>query len=338
MRAAVVADDGRGLRVATLPDPSPGPGELLLRVRRAGVCGTDLHLLGDPPAVPPGTVLGHELAGEVAALGPGVDGWRVGERVCALPFIACGDCAACAAGDEMGCAALRMIGSGDLPGAFAEYVRVGARHTLRLPEGVDFDGGALVEPLAVGLHALRAAGLRPGEHVLVLGGGAIGLAAAAWARHGGAGEVVVVDRLASRRAVAPAFGASLVVDAADDGALFALSDRLGGQPPVVIECVGAPGILQHCLSLVGRRGRIVVAGACMAADPIMPAMACLKEVALHFVVGYRREEFATALAELAAGRLAGPQMISDRIDLDALPAAFDALRTPTTQGKVLVAP
>lgn len=338
MRAAVVADDGSGLRIATLPDPTPGPGELLLRVRRAGVCGTDLHLLGDPPAVPPGAVLGHELAGEVAALGPGVAGWRVGERVAALPYIACGACPACAAGDEMGCAGLRMLGAGDLPGAFAEYVRVGARHALRLPDGVDFDGGALVEPLAVGLHALRAAAVRPGEHVLVLGGGAIGLAAAAWARDGGAGEVIVVDRLPHRRALAPAFGASIVVDAGDDGALFALADRLGGQPPVVIECVGAPGMLQHCLGLVGRRGRIVVAGAGMAPDPLMPAMACLKEVALHFVVGYRRDEFAAALAALAAGRVAGTEMVSDQIDLEALPAAFEALRTPTTQGKILVAP
>lgn len=338
MRAAVVDDGGRGLRIATLPDPQPGPGELLLRVRRAGVCGTDLHLLGDPPAVTPGSVLGHEFAGEVAALGPGVGGWRLGEPVCALPYLACGDCAACAAGDEMGCTGLRMLGAGDLPGAFAEYVRVGARHVLRLPPGVDYDAGALVEPLAVGLHALRAADLRPGEHVLVLGGGAIGLAAAAWARDGGAGEVVVVDRLANRRALAPTFGASRVVDAADDAALFALADLLGGQPPVVIECVGAPGMLAHCLGLVGRRGRIVVAGAAMAPDALMPAMACLKEVSLRFVVGYRQDEFAETLAALATGRIAGPEMVSARIGLDELPAAFAALRTPTTQGKILVAP
>ncbi|HSQ00355.1 MAG TPA: alcohol dehydrogenase catalytic domain-containing protein [Candidatus Dormibacteraeota bacterium] len=338
MRAAVVDDSSRGLRVATLPDPAPGPGELVLRVRAAGVCGTDLHLLGDPPAVPPGTVLGHEFAGEVAALGPGVDGWRVGDRVCALPYMACGACTACRDGDSMGCTALRPIGSGDLPGAFAEYVRVGARETLRLPAGLGYDAGALVEPLAVGLHAVRTAAPRPGEHVVVLGAGAIGLAAASWARAAGAAEVVVVDGLASRRALAATFGATVVLDAADEDALFALPDRLGGPPALVIECVGAPGLLQQTIGLVRRRGRIVVAGACMAPDAIVPAMACLKEVGLHFVVGYRRDEFADALAALAGGGVAGPAMITDRVDLDALPAAFSALRRPIAQGKVLVCP
>jgi hypothetical protein len=137
MRAAIVEGAGRPLVLADVPDPTPGPGELVLRVRAAGLCGTDLHLAGDPLIVPPGTVLGHEFAGEVAALGAGVEGGRPGERVSALPVIGCTRCAACLAGDTMGCPGVRMLGAGDLPGAFAEYVRVGARETMRLPEALD---------------------------------------------------------------------------------------------------------------------------------------------------------------------------------------------------------
>jgi (R,R)-butanediol dehydrogenase/meso-butanediol dehydrogenase/diacetyl reductase len=338
MRAAIVQDGGRPLSVVNLADPTPHAGELVLRVRRAGVCGTDLHLAGEPLAVMPGSVLGHEFAGEVAAVGPGVEGWRAGERVAALPVIGCGACAACLSGDTMGCAGLRMIGAGDLPGAFAEYVRVGARECFRLPDTFGDDGGALVEPLAVGLHAVHAAALQPGDSVLVVGGGPIGLAIAAWARRLGAGEIAVADRLATRRQLAPSFGASLVVDANDDAAGLTLADAFGGLPTVVFECVGSPGMLQHCVQHVRRRGRIIVAGACLAPDALMPAMACLKEVELRFVVSYSRGEFAETLRTLAAGQIAGPQMITGHVDLDGLPAAFTALRTPGTQCKVMVRP
>jgi (R,R)-butanediol dehydrogenase/meso-butanediol dehydrogenase/diacetyl reductase len=237
----------------------------------------------------------------------------------------------------MGCAALRTIGSGDLLGAFAEYVRVGAREALRLPNGLGYHTGALVEPVAVALHALRAAALQPADNVLVLGGGPIGLAAAAWARHLGAAEVVIADRLPARRALAAAFGAT-AVDASDDTAMFALADVFGGLPDVVIECVGHPGMLQQCVQQVRRRGRIVVVGACMAPDTMVPAMACLKEVEVRFVVAYSRQDFAHALGMLAAGRVAGAAMITECVGLDAFPGAFDALRTPTTQCKVMLEP
>lgn len=316
----------------------PGPGELVLRVRSAGVCGTDLHLSGGPPGVQPGTILGHEFAGDVAAIGSGVEGWRCGDRACALPAIGCGGCASCVAGDVMACPRLRTIGSGDLPGAHAELVRVGARETFPLPDALDYDAGALVEPLAVGLHALRAARLAPDDAVLVLGAGPIGLAAAAWARALGAAHVVVADRLPARLAHAPAFGATATVDVTRDPALAGATDACGGPPDVVIECAGVPGMLQECVQHVARRGRVVVAGACMAPDPVLPAMACLKEVALHFVVAYSREDFAVTLARLAARRVPGAAMITARVGLDALPAAFEALRTPTTQCKLMLRP
>jgi (R,R)-butanediol dehydrogenase/meso-butanediol dehydrogenase/diacetyl reductase len=333
MRAAVFEAPGRPLVLATVADPTAGPGELVLRVHSAGVCGTDLHLSAEPASAPPGSVLGHEFAGEVVAVGAGVRGWRGGERACALPLIGCGACAACLSGDSLGCEGLRTIGSGDLPGAFAELVRVSAREAFRLSDGMDYDAGALVEPLAVGLHAMRAAALQPGESVLVLGGGPIGLATATWARHLGAADVVVADRLPARRALAGAFGATAAIDASDDAVLAS-----GGLPDVVVECVGRPGLLQECVQRVRRRGRIVVVGACMTPDPVVPAIACLKEVEVRFAVAYSRQDFALALRMLAAGRVAGPGMITDRVTMDAFPAMFETLRTPTMQCKVMLRP
>jgi (R,R)-butanediol dehydrogenase/meso-butanediol dehydrogenase/diacetyl reductase len=324
--------------LAELPDPAPAPGELVLRVHAAGVCGTDLHLTADPPGVPPGTVLGHEFAGEVVATGDRVAGWRIGDRACALPSIGCAACVSCLADDPLGCGRLRTLGQGDLPGAFAEFVRVGAADAFRLPDALDWDAGALVEPLAVGIHAMRAAALEPGERVLVLGGGPIGLAIATWSRHLGATDVVVVDPLPARRALAPAFGATATIDAGDPMAMGGITDLCGGPPDVVVECVGRPGMLQECVQHVKRRGRVVVTGACMTPDSVMPAMACLKEVELRFVVAYARQDFALALRLLAQGCIAGPAMVTGHVGLDAFPGTFEALRTPGAQCKVILRP
>jgi (R,R)-butanediol dehydrogenase/meso-butanediol dehydrogenase/diacetyl reductase len=309
----------------------------VLRVRSTGVCGTDLHLAGDPLIVPPGTILGHEFAGEVAAVGPDVDGWRVDERACALPAIGCGRCAACVAGDTMGCPAVRLLGAGDLPGAFAEFIRVGARETFPLPDAVGDDAGALVEPLAFGLHAVRAAVLQPGDGVVVLGGGPVGLAIAAWCRHVGTERIAVVERVAERRAHARALGA-VPVDATDPTAVRGTADLLGGAPHVVFECVGRAGMLGRCVDLVARRGRIVVAGAAMEHDALLPAIACLKEVDIRFVVSYALDEFALALRTLAGGQLPVAPLVTSRVPLDALPETFAALRAPSPECKVMVHP
>jgi (R,R)-butanediol dehydrogenase/meso-butanediol dehydrogenase/diacetyl reductase len=338
MRAAVFEQPGRPLAIADLPDPAPAPDELVLRVRASGVCGTDLHLTADPPGVPPGTVLGHELAGEVVALGDGVTGWRSGDRACVLPSIGCAACVACLSDDPLGCGRLRTLGQGDLPGAFAEYLRVGAADAFRLPNALDWDAGALVEPLAVGLHAVRVATLLPGERVLVLGGGPIGLAVAAWARRLGAADVVVADPLPARVALAAAFGATATVDTGDAMAMGGVADACGGPPDVVVECVGRPGMLQECVQHVRRRGRVVVAGACMTPDTVIPAMAFLKEVGLRLVVAYARADFALALRLLADGRLPGPAMATGHVDLDGFPRAFEALRAPGVQCKVILRP
>ncbi|HEU5306257.1 MAG TPA: alcohol dehydrogenase catalytic domain-containing protein, partial [Acidimicrobiia bacterium] len=189
MRAAVL-NETHDLEVAEIPDPSPGPGELVLRVTACGICGSDLKLR---PAMPAGLVMGHEFCGDVVAVGGDTEGdWREGQHVTALPLIGCGRCLACVSGEPAHCTQIDMVGVGGSPGAFAEYVRVHTRETIALPDTLDPALGALVEPLAVGLHAVERSLPRAGDRALVVGAGPVGLTLAIdLARHGT--PVLLVD-------------------------------------------------------------------------------------------------------------------------------------------------
>ncbi len=265
MRAAVVTAD-HDFEVDDVPDPTPGPGELVLRVEACGICGSDLKSLGHMPA---GVVLGHEFCGEVVACGGGVDGFRVGDRVASMPLMACGTCRWCQVGEVAHCERIDLLGLGGTSGGFAEFVRVGAATSSRLPGGLG-DLGALVEPLAVGLHAVQSAGRQVGARVLVLGGGSVGAAVAMWARRLGAAEVVISDPSPERRASAADFGATDTVDPSSGTPL--------GVYDIVYECVGGPGLVQAAFDASAVRGRVVVAGVCMAPDPIVPVTALMKEL------------------------------------------------------------
>jgi (R,R)-butanediol dehydrogenase/meso-butanediol dehydrogenase/diacetyl reductase len=339
MKAAVFQEVGKPLAIEEVPDPTPGARDLIVRVHSSGICGTDLHSAGLPPGLPRGTVMGHEFSGEVVEAGSDVrTDWKMGERLCALPFIGCGECVACLTGDCFRCTNGTITGLGQVPGAYAEFVRVGANEAVRLPESVDWDSGATVEPLAVGLHAVHRAQLRRGETALVIGAGPIGLAVTLWARFFGARVVAVSEKASGRLTLAAQFGATHGIDAGseDPGETFA---RLAGGPPdVVFECVGVPGVLQSTIGLARPRGRVVVVGMCMQPDTIMPALAIAKELRLDFVVAYEKSDFEFTVDMMAGERIHSGPMITDHVTLDGFAEAFEALRTPTTQCKVLLHP
>jgi (R,R)-butanediol dehydrogenase/meso-butanediol dehydrogenase/diacetyl reductase len=339
MQGAVFHGIGKPLTIEALPDPKPGPGELVLAVKCCGICGSDLHASSLPPGLPPGTVMGHEFAGEVVEVGADLKSkWRVGDRACALPCLGCGKCRACLDGDIVACPSLRTVGLGQIPGAYSQYVLTGANESLLLPAGVSFREGALVEPLAVGLHAVNQARLTPGERVMVIGAGPIGLAVTAWARFFGARAVVVNEKAPGRIALAERFGATAVADVSKEDPVTVFQRETGGPPDVIFECVGAPGLVQQCIGMARSRGRVVVVGVCMQPDMIFPAMAVIKEVELRFVVAYHRRDFELAIEMLDRGRIAGHDMITDVVDLAAFPSAFEALKTPTSQCKVILEP
>jgi 2-desacetyl-2-hydroxyethyl bacteriochlorophyllide A dehydrogenase len=337
MKAAVFREIGKKLSIEEVPEPEPGKGDLIVRVRACGVCGSDLHISELPGAMPAGTIMGHEFAGEVVEVGAEARGeFELGDRVCPLPFISCGSCAACLTGLVSRCPEVQAIGLGQLPGAYAERIRVGARETLHLPDAVSLREGALVEPLSVGLHAVRQAGLEPGADVLVLGAGPIGLSTALWADFCGARTVAVSEKIAGRLELAEKFGASCLIDASKQDVAAAFDEAAGHPPDVIFECVGVPDMLQQCIMLAPAGGRVVVVGVCMQSDTLVPVLAILKELVFHFVLGYTRQEFQFTIDMLGKGRIRGEPMVTDGVGLSELPGVFEALKQPGSQCKVIL--
>jgi (R,R)-butanediol dehydrogenase/meso-butanediol dehydrogenase/diacetyl reductase len=327
MRAAVLTDEHR-FEVTTLPDPTPEAGQLVVAVRGCGICGSDRKSYEFLPA---GSVLGHEFYGEIVAVGADAGSqWRNGQLVTALPLRACGQCRWCAVDEPAHCVRFDPLGVGGSAGAFAQFVTVDASLSVPLPAGVG-EFGALVEPLAVGLHALRAGEIAPGDRVLVIGGGSIGTAVTVWARRLGASEVVVSDPSPAARSAAAAFGATGVHDPGS-GAPAVPATAAGFD--LVVECVGAPGLVQVAIDAAAVRGRVVVAGVNIYPDELNALGAVMKEVTVRFAVYYRRSEFAAAADLVASGQLPAHALAMTSIGLDAVDAAF---HNPTF-GKVLITP
>jgi len=340
MRAAVFKEIGRPLVVETLAAPKPGPHDLILKVRACGICGSDLHMTEATSMMPlpGGSVMGHEFSGEIVEVGSAAKArWKEGARVAGFPFICCGDAFPCV---NTGFAAVRCmkgqpVGLGQSHGAYAEFVRIGEQGAHRLPDIVSFEEGALVEPLAVGLHAVDMGRVARSDTVLVIGAGPVGLAVALWSRFVGARHVIVSERAPARIEMAARFGATDVIDPAQP--LVTQVEAIAGKgPDIIFECVGNPGMLNEAMLAAPRKGRIVVAGVCQGMDSIMPLVGIMKELNVQFVLGYTPADFDFVIEMIARDRIDAAPMITDRIALDALPAAFEALRKPSTQCKVMV--
>jgi 2-desacetyl-2-hydroxyethyl bacteriochlorophyllide A dehydrogenase len=340
MRAAVFREMSKPLVIETLPDPEPGPHDIVLKVKNCGICGSDLHMTEPTSIMPlaPGSVMGHEFAGEVVAIGKAVTHlWKSGDRVAGFPFICCGDHTPCINfGIGRGaCAKGMSIGLGQNHGGYAEFVKIGSGGGFRLPDSVSFREGAMVEPLAVGLHAVDKAKMERGATVVVIGAGPVGLATMLWAKFLGARHVIVSEKAETRRKMAARFGAT---DAIDPGQpLTPQVEKIAGHgPDIIFECVGAPGMLAAAMMDAPRFCRIVVAGVCQQPDTIMPLIGIMKELEVQFVLAYRAADFDYVIAMIASDRIDVDHMVTDIVGFDELPAAFEALRRPTHQCKVML--
>ncbi len=336
MRAAVFKGAGQALAIEERPDPAPGPGEVLIRVARAGICGSDLHLTsGHGLQLPTDTIIGHEFAGEVVALGAGVEDIKPGDRLAPMPYVGCGRCPACFAGRPHHCPQGRF----DVIHGFSEYSRVGARDCVVLPSDLSDEEGALIEPLAVGLEGVRKAALPIGARVLVTGAGPIGIASAFWAERLGASRVAVMATSARRAPIAKAVGASAFIaksEVADVAA--AVRDTLGGAPDVVFEAVGLPGAIADAIDYVKPLGTVVSLGFCSVPDTFVPVAALTKEVRLLFSMCYDKQDFQYTADVIAAGDHRPRAMITSTVGLDELPRKFESLRGASADCKVMVAP
>ncbi|HEX3963586.1 MAG TPA: zinc-dependent alcohol dehydrogenase family protein [Trebonia sp.] len=250
---AIVLDQPGSFRVAELPDPAPGPGQIVVKVECCGVCGTDLHIMdGEFPPTPYPITPGHEFAGTVAALGRDVSiDLPVGARVAVDPSLYCGYCRRCRSGRDNLCENWAAIGD-TVAGAFAEYVAVPAVNAHRLPDGIDGQFGAMVEPLACAVHGLRRLGPAFGDTVLLTGAGTMGLLLLQLLVHAGAGPVTVVDRVGARLEVARKLGAARVASGLGD---------LGGERfEIAVDATGVPAVIDGAAGLLDRGGRLLVFG------------------------------------------------------------------------------
>ena len=339
MRAAVFKEPSKLLSIESVPDPVCGPHDLILKVINCGICGSDLHMTEATSAMPlpAGSVMGHEFAGEIMEVGKSVTHlWKPGERLAGFPVICCGDHTPCINYGLAGsCTKMLSVGLGQSPGAYAEFVRIGAASGHRLPANVSFREGAMVEPLAVGLHAVDMAKMPRGATVLVIGAGPVGLATMLWANFLGARHVIVSERAEVRKKMAAKFGATDAIDPSQP--LTAQVEKIAGHPPdIIFECVGVPGLINQTMMEAPRGCRIVVAGVCQQPDTILPLMGIIKELELQFVLGYRPADFDYVIAMIASDRVEVSQMVTDIVDLNGLPQAFEALRKPSHQCKVLL--
>jgi (R,R)-butanediol dehydrogenase/meso-butanediol dehydrogenase/diacetyl reductase len=335
LKAAVYHHPGQALAIENVTRPEPGASELVVKVHACGICGTDLHATHQPLESPDdGLVLGHEFVGTVEAVGEGVAGsWAVGDAVCALPFIACGSCDACQAGRPFECATQKIIGL-DIPGGFAEYVVTGAAETLALPADLSFESAVLIEPLAVGLHAVLEADMSATDTVLVMGAGPIGLAVIVWCRYLGVKSITVVEKNPARAQIAKRLGATKLLSPDQD--LAAGLAALQFNPTVVFECAGVPGLINKGIELAAPRGRVIVVGLFDGEDSFVPQLALVKQLRLIFAIAYTRDDFQHVIDALAAGRINPTPMITRVVGLDEMPAAFESLKRTDTDCKIVV--
>lgn len=325
MRAAVVSGPQQ-FEIQHVDVPELQPGHALVRVRNCGICGSDLHFYkGEFPSAS-GMRLGHEISGEVAEIGAGVTGLAVGQPVAIEPVLVCRECDFCRTGRYQLCPERRFIGT-QAPGAFAEYIHVPAYLVHPLPDGVDFETGALVEPLAVTVHGLRQAGLSTGERVLVLGSGTIGLSALVAARAMGASDVFVTTRHPHQAEAALALGAAAAVDAGENAVPELVATFGGRAPEVVVETVGGHAdTISQAVQLVRPGGHVSVLGIFTGPVSLNATMAVLKEVTLAGGITYgrpgSRSDFEVAL-DIAAKHVEDLRtLITHRVALDDIADGF----------------
>jgi 2-desacetyl-2-hydroxyethyl bacteriochlorophyllide A dehydrogenase len=325
---AIICEEPNLFRYDERPMPVAAPGEALLRIRRIGICGTDLHAFrGRQPYFSYPRILGHELAAEVVALGDGDNDLRAGDAVTVMPYLECGDCIACRSGKTNCCTSLQVIGV-HRDGGMQEYISMPVDHLIKA-SGVSFDELALVECMAIGAHAVRRAGVTPGEEVLVVGAGPIGFGIMHFARIAGA-RVIVLDlddrRLEFARQHA---GAEATIKAGSEDTSLLIADVTGGNgASVVFDATGSPQSMMQAFDFVAHGGRYVLVSIVDAQISFYDPNFHKREMTLMSSRNATREDFLWVLQCLADKRLDLSPLITHRCDFDRLIEEFAAWTSP----------
>ena len=321
MRGALWGEHGIELRA--VPRLTPGAGEVLVAVRACGICGSDLHQFrGETPRLP-GFGPGHEVVGEVVALGEGVAGPPPGTRVAVEPYFSCGACRHCLRGRGYLCARRRVLGFG-VPGGAADLTLAQAGRLYPLPEDLTWTTAALVEPLAIVLHGLRRAGLELGQRVFVIGAGTIGLLGVLLAAEAGATAIGVAARYPQQREMALALGATQVIE--PESAVAGSAIARGGWDLVVETVGGHAPTLQQAVDLADAGGTVLLLGVHSVPQSLVTRRIWLDEVTVVGAFGYGRwggrADYEDAIALLARNQERLAPLVTHTFPLDAAPDAF----------------
>jgi (R,R)-butanediol dehydrogenase/meso-butanediol dehydrogenase/diacetyl reductase len=339
MKVLQFVEVGKPLQVADVPRPSAFPGELVFKVKACGICGSDLHAVEVSGLLQSGNVLGHEYAGEVVEVGPGSNGWKIGDRLVALPAKPCGTCPQCQSGLHAECSQIIMQGFDTrMPGAYAEYSTCMAGLAIKISDVLGDNDAALIEPLAVGLNAWRTASVEAGASILIVGAGVIGLAIAKWASFFGAGDIGISEVVQARLARARSIGIDLVIDAAQHVNPVAEYERqTGRKPSVIFECVGRP-MIAKLIEMAPTNTHLVLVGTGMQPENFTVVSAALKRLRMSFPVAYVRSDFHFVQRMLTAHRVTVDGLVTATVNLDGVPEMFEKLGKPNDQCKVLILP
>jgi (R,R)-butanediol dehydrogenase/meso-butanediol dehydrogenase/diacetyl reductase len=343
MRASVLKDSQ--FTVSSIPRPVPGPGEVLVKVRACGICGSDLHFFKHQRdtiekarsfgadvtemerAYSEGVVLGHEFVGEVVEFGPETQqALSIGDLVVSMPFV-------------LKDGAPVLIGSDpETTGAYAEYMTLTEALLLRVDPDIEVEAAAFVEPLGIAVHAVNKAEITENAVAVIVGAGPIGLAIAAVLKARGIKHIIASDLSPKRRELVSIMGATHIIDGGKESVIAKAAEVAPGQPVFIFENTGVSGMINQLVLEAPQNAVITVTGIAAAEEAFLPMVAIVKELVFKFVIYYSQEEFAEALDMIRTGKLDWRELHTGTVGLNEIPVAFKDLADPETHAKIIIDP
>jgi L-iditol 2-dehydrogenase len=310
------------ISVEDISMPEIGQGELLIKVKAVGICASEVHAFqGTHPFRIPPIVSGHEFSGEVVKVGDSVSNFMVGDRVTVFPIITCGSCEYCLSGKNNLCDERKVLGTAQWPGPFGEYVK--APHTVvyKIPDDITFDEGALIEPLAVGLHTFRRANIEQGQAIAIFGSGAIGLSTLIIAKYFGA-KVLVIEPIEFKANLAKRLGADIIINPLTHEIKKILSETFPKGVDAAVDCAGAKNSLLNAIEVVKKGGRVIVTALFKEKVEIDPLTVMLREINILGSQMYTSEEFKQAISLSCKVRDRLRQLITYKMNFEQAKEAF----------------
>lgn len=347
---AVRWHNARDIRVEEVEEPKAGKGKVKIKVEWAGICGSDLHEYAAGPIFVPvqephpvskdvaPIIMGHEFSGQVVEVGEGVTKVKVGDPVVVEPILRCGECPACKKGKYNLCESLGFHGLSGGGGGFSEYTVVDEHMVHKMPEGLSYEQGALVEPAAVALHAVRLSKIKPGDKAAVFGTGPIGLLVIEALKAAGASEIYAVEVSKERLQKAKELGATSVINPIEEDPVQKLHELTDGGVDVAFEVTGVPAVLQQAIDSTAFEGETVIVSIWEKEAGIQPNNIVLKERNVKGIIAYR-DIFPAVMELMKRGYFQAEKLVTKRIKLDDIVAeGFETLIKEKDQVKILVKP